>query len=121
MVAFLFTGAYAPLYWVQLACNCLLPQAFGSPAVRRNLLALGVIAVLILAGMWLERLLIIWGTLSHDTMPHHVATVPADRVGLGPAHRAVRPVRLPVPGVPAADARRLHARDARLVSREGAP
>src|SRR5689334_14392698 len=59
--AFMFTGSYAPLYWIQLTCNCLLPQALWFPLVRRNLLALGVIAVAILVGMWLERILIIWG------------------------------------------------------------
>jgi molybdopterin-containing oxidoreductase family membrane subunit len=69
LVAFLFTGAYAPLYWIQLTCNCLLPQALWFAPLRRSPWALGLVAVAILAGMWLERILIIWGTLSHDTMP----------------------------------------------------
>jgi Ni/Fe-hydrogenase subunit HybB-like protein len=69
VVAFLFTGTYAPLYWAQLTLNCIAPQALWAPAVRRSPLALGLIAAGVLVGMWLERVLIIWGTLSHDTMP----------------------------------------------------
>ena len=45
------------------------PQAFWFAAVRRNIVAVFVIAVLINIGMWLERILIIWNTLSHDYLP----------------------------------------------------
>jgi Ni/Fe-hydrogenase subunit HybB-like protein len=69
LIAFMFTGHYAPLYWALLFCNCLLPQALWFPAVRRNVPALFAIVLLILVGMWLERILIIWNTLSHDYMP----------------------------------------------------
>jgi Ni/Fe-hydrogenase subunit HybB-like protein len=69
LIAFMFTGHYAPLYWALLLCNCLLPQALWVPAVRRNVPALFAIVLLILVGMWLERILIIWNTLSHDYMP----------------------------------------------------
>jgi len=46
----------------------LLPQTLWFPAVRRSLPALVVICVAINIGMWLERILIIWNTLSHDYM-----------------------------------------------------
>lgn len=69
LVAYMFAGSYAPLFWVLLACNCILPQAFWFPRVRRSIPALVVIAILINVGMWLERILIIWNTLSHDYMP----------------------------------------------------
>jgi molybdopterin-containing oxidoreductase family membrane subunit len=69
LVAFEFTGTYAPLFWALLFCNVLLPQAFWFPAVRQSLLALFAIAFGINVGMWLERILIIWNTLSHDYMP----------------------------------------------------
>ena len=69
LVAYLFTGSYAPLYYAQLFCNVLAPQAFWLPAVRRNIWAVLVIAILINIGMWLERILIIWMTLSHDFLP----------------------------------------------------
>ncbi|WP_414475920.1 NrfD/PsrC family molybdoenzyme membrane anchor subunit [Microvirga sp. M2] len=69
LVAYMFTGDYAPIYWSLLFCNCLLPQILWLRPARRNLPALAVVAILILVGMWLERLLIIWNTLSHDYMP----------------------------------------------------
>ena len=69
LVAYMFTGDYAPLYWLLLACNCVVPQALWWRAVRRNLPALVAIAVLINVGMWLERILIIWNTLSHGYLP----------------------------------------------------
>ena len=67
--SFEFTGAYAPMFWALLACNVVIPQAFWFASVRRNIVAVFVIAVLINVGMWLERILIIWNTLSHDYMP----------------------------------------------------
>jgi hypothetical protein len=69
VVAFEFAGTYAPLFWALLFCNVLLPQALWFPTVRRSLPALFVIAIAINIGMWLERILIIFNTLSHDYMP----------------------------------------------------
>ncbi|HTK14014.1 MAG TPA: NrfD/PsrC family molybdoenzyme membrane anchor subunit [Xanthobacteraceae bacterium] len=69
LTAFLFTGSYAPLYWGQLFCNVLAPQALWFRAVRRSLPALVVISILINVGMGLERILIVWNTLSHAYMP----------------------------------------------------
>ena len=66
LVIFEFTGAYAPMFWVLLLCNVVIPQAFWFAAVRRNVVTVFVIAILINIGMWLERILIIWNTLSHD-------------------------------------------------------
>ena len=66
LVVFEFTGAYAPMFWALLLCNVVIPQAFWFAAVRRNLVAVFVIAILINIGMWLERILIVWNTLSHD-------------------------------------------------------
>ena len=66
LVVFEFTGAYAPMFWVLLLCNVVIPQAFWFAVVRRNVVTVFVIAILINIGMWLERILIIWNTLSHD-------------------------------------------------------
>ena len=66
LIAFEFTGAYAPMFWALLLCNVVIPQAFWSAVVRRNVVAVFAIAVLINIGMWLERILIVWNTLSHD-------------------------------------------------------
>ena len=69
LMTFQFTGAYAPLFWTLLLCNVVIPQAFWFATVRDNIVAVFAIAVLINIGMWLERILIIWNTLSHDYMP----------------------------------------------------
>lgn len=66
LVVFEFTGAYGPMFWALLLCNVVIPQAFWFAPVRRNLVAVFVIAILINIGMWLERILIVWNTLSHD-------------------------------------------------------
>ena len=66
LVVFEFTGAYAPLFWALLLCNVVIPQAFWFGAVRNNVIAVFVIAVAINIGMWFERILIVWNTLSHD-------------------------------------------------------
>ncbi len=69
LVAFEFAGSYAPLFWALLVCNIAVPQAFWLAAVRRNIIAVFGIAIVINVGMWLERILIVWNTLSHDYMP----------------------------------------------------
>jgi molybdopterin-containing oxidoreductase family membrane subunit len=48
-----------------LACNCLIPQALWFRGIRRNIVAVVLISIALNMGMWLERILIIWNTLSH--------------------------------------------------------
>jgi molybdopterin-containing oxidoreductase family membrane subunit len=69
LVAFLFTGPYAPLYYCQLLFNVLVPQAFWFRRVRNSIAAVVVISILINVGMWLERILLVWSTLSRDYLP----------------------------------------------------
>ncbi|CCD90800.1 Polysulphide reductase NrfD [Bradyrhizobium sp. ORS 375] len=69
LVAFEFTGTYAPMYWALLACNVAIPQLLWLPRLRRSLPVLLAIAIAINVGMWLERILIVWNTLSHGYMP----------------------------------------------------
>jgi molybdopterin-containing oxidoreductase family membrane subunit len=69
LVAYEFGGDYAPLYWLMLICNVLLPQLLWRPAARRSLPLLLFIAVMINLGMWLERILIVINTLSHGYLP----------------------------------------------------
>jgi molybdopterin-containing oxidoreductase family membrane subunit len=52
-----------------VVCNVLLPQLLWFPQVRRRLLAVFVIAGLINVGMWLERFVIIVGSLERDYLP----------------------------------------------------
>jgi Ni/Fe-hydrogenase subunit HybB-like protein len=65
VIGYAFTGDYAPLYGALLVCNCLCPQALWIARVRRSLPCLAILCVLINVGMWLERILIVWNTLSH--------------------------------------------------------
>lgn len=64
-----FTGPYAFSYWALVFCNCIAPQLLWFPAVRRNTIALFVIAVLVNIGMWLERFVIISLSLHRDYLP----------------------------------------------------
>ena len=66
LLVFEFNGSYSVLYWALLLCNVAIPQAFWFTGVRRSVIAVFVISVAINIGMWLERILIIWNTLSHD-------------------------------------------------------
>lgn len=62
-------GPYAALFWVLLLCNVVIPQALWLRRVRTNALLLFIISVLINVGMWVERLVIVVGSLSRDYLP----------------------------------------------------
>src|SRR3569833_1407371 len=49
-----------------LICNCVDAPAFRQRSVRRNIAAVVTIGIVINIGMWLERITIVWNTLSHD-------------------------------------------------------
>ncbi len=66
---FEFTGAYAPLYWCLLLFNVIVPQLYWLRAIRRSIWAVVIIAILVNVGMWLERIEIVWNTLSHGYLP----------------------------------------------------
>jgi molybdopterin-containing oxidoreductase family membrane subunit len=68
-VLFAFFGDYAPLYYVQLSCNVLIPQVLWWGRARRSILAVVGVTVLLNVGMWVERILIIWNTLSQGHLP----------------------------------------------------
>lgn len=65
------TGWIAPLFWALPILNVLAPLAFLFKKVRRNLTALLAISIAVNVGMWLERLVIIAGSTSHDFLPHN--------------------------------------------------
>ena len=69
LTLFQFTGVTAPLYWMLVFCNCLLPQALWWRPCRRHLGVLLGIALLVNVGMWLERILIIVNTLGRSFLP----------------------------------------------------
>ncbi|MBI2897020.1 MAG: polysulfide reductase NrfD [Deltaproteobacteria bacterium] len=64
-----FRGPYAPTYWSLLVCNVLVPQLLWSRRVRRAAWALFAISLIVLAGMWLERFVIVVTSLHRDFLP----------------------------------------------------
>jgi molybdopterin-containing oxidoreductase family membrane subunit len=64
-----YWGPYGPLFWTMVTCNCIIPLLLFSPRLRRNLTALFIISIFINIGMWLERFVIIAGSLATNFMP----------------------------------------------------
>jgi len=62
-------GPYAPLYWLLIACNILIPQALWSGRVRRSMVMQFIISIVVNIGMWLERFVIVVVSLSRDFIP----------------------------------------------------
>ena len=69
LVKFEFTGAYRKLYAGMLFCNVVAPQILWSPRMRASLAVIIGVSLAILVGRWLERILIVWNTLSHSFLP----------------------------------------------------
>ncbi len=63
---FRVSGAYAPLFWLTIVCNSVVPLLLFRQAARRSPGTLFVVAVLINVGMWTERLVIIVSSLAHE-------------------------------------------------------
>ena len=64
-----FHGPYAPLYWMLISCNIIIPQLLWSRRVRRNVGMLFFLSLVVNTGMWLERFVIIVISLSRDFIP----------------------------------------------------
>lgn len=62
-------GDLAGVFWATVACNVVLPQALWSKRVRASLPALFALSIVINIGMWLERYLIVVGSLEGDFVP----------------------------------------------------
>ena len=62
-------GPYAPCFWVLMLFNGAAPQLLWSGRVRRNLVALFLIAMVVTVGMWLERYIIVITSLHRDFLP----------------------------------------------------
>ena len=65
------TGWFAVFYWSLTLLNVIVPLVFLFRAARRNIKTLFIVGILVNIGMWLERWVIITGSLSHDFMPHN--------------------------------------------------
>jgi molybdopterin-containing oxidoreductase family membrane subunit len=64
-----FVGPYAPLYYLLIITNVVIPQALWFDRVRASVPALFAIAMSINIGMWLERYVIIVVSLHRDFLP----------------------------------------------------
>jgi len=63
------TGPYAIQYWSLVACNILLLQILWFKKVRSSPTLLFLSSIVVLAGMWLERYMIIVSSLAQDFVP----------------------------------------------------
>jgi Ni/Fe-hydrogenase subunit HybB-like protein len=63
-------GYYSPLFWVMCFCNAIAPLFFFIRKVRTSPFSLFAIAILINIGMWLERFVIIVGSMARDYIPY---------------------------------------------------
>jgi Ni/Fe-hydrogenase subunit HybB-like protein len=62
-------GPFAPIYWLMVFCNVVVPQIFWSKRARTNLAVMWVAAILINVGMWCERFVIVVTSLHRDFLP----------------------------------------------------
>lgn len=62
-------GPYAPSYWALILCNIAIPQLLWSRRVRLSIPAVFVLSLVVNAGMWLERFVIVITSLHRDWVP----------------------------------------------------
>lgn len=62
-------GPMAWAYWTMIGCNVVAPQLFWCRRVRRRPAVVFGIGLLINVGMWLERFVVIVGSLERDFLP----------------------------------------------------
>lgn len=65
------TGEAAWMYWLIIPFNVLIPLLFVARKVRTSYVWLFVISLLVNAGMWLERIFLIYTSLVRDFLPHN--------------------------------------------------
>ena len=63
-------GPYAPVYWMLILCNIVIPLTLlWSAKIRTNVTALFMVCLVVQVGMWLERFIIVVTSLHRDFMP----------------------------------------------------
>jgi molybdopterin-containing oxidoreductase family membrane subunit len=62
-------GPYAPVYWLMLTCNVIVPQSLWFKRVRTSALALWLVSLAVQVGMWTERFVLIVTSEAHDFLP----------------------------------------------------
>ena len=63
-------GDYALEYWIMVICNTAIPLLFLFKKIRTHIGALFVISIFVNIGMWMERFVIIIGSVAHDFLPN---------------------------------------------------
>ncbi len=63
-------GPYAPVYWVLISCNIVIPMSLlWFSKIRKSTTALFMISLVVQTGMWIERFVIVVTSLHRDFMP----------------------------------------------------
>ena len=65
------SGRYAPMFWLMVICNFLIPFPILAIKRLRTIPLIFVASCCVLVGMWLERFLIIVPTLVHPYLPYN--------------------------------------------------
>ena len=65
-----FTGGIAPLYWLMLICNFIIPLILLSNRKTRKIKGILVASISVVIGMWLERLIIVVPSLANPRLPY---------------------------------------------------
>jgi Ni/Fe-hydrogenase subunit HybB-like protein len=64
-----YYGPQGYLFWMMVVCNCAIPLLLFIPRVRTNTIWLFIISIFVNIGMWLERFVIIAGSLATNAEP----------------------------------------------------
>jgi Ni/Fe-hydrogenase subunit HybB-like protein len=64
-----YFGPWGWMYWVMVACNCVIPLALFSPRIRTSPVPLFIVTIFVNIGMWFERFVIIAGSLANNFEP----------------------------------------------------
>lgn len=64
-----YYGPQGYLFWMMVTCNCVIPLLIFIPRVRTNTVWLFILSIFVNIGMWLERFVIIAGSLATSTEP----------------------------------------------------
>ena len=62
-------GLYAPFFWTMVVCNFIVPAVLLGNKRLRSITTATIASVCVLIGMWLERFLIVLGTLTYPALP----------------------------------------------------
>jgi len=63
-------GTYSTQYWIMVICNTAVPLAFLFKKIRTNVAILFILSLFVNVGMWMERFVIIIGSVAHDFLPN---------------------------------------------------